>query len=65
VIDLLDAQNASLNADQSAANAIYDFLITIMNQQRATGLYNFLLPISERQEIKRKLENYIASGGPA
>lgn len=41
IIDLIDAQNQYLVADQQAANAVYDFLIDIMTMQRSIG--NFVL----------------------
>ena len=62
IIELLDAQNASLIADESAANALYDFLITIMDQQRAGGEYSFLLPVPQREQIKNDMQQYIAAG---
>ena len=62
IIDLLDAQNASLTADESAANSLYDFLITIMDQQRAVGEFSFLLPVSQRQQIKNDMQQFIAEG---
>lgn len=51
VIQLLDAQEASLNANAAAADTLYDFLITIMALQRAVGGYDYLLPPSERNAI--------------
>lgn len=41
IIDLIDAQNQYLVADQQAANAVYDFLIDIMTMQRSIG--NFII----------------------
>jgi len=37
IIDLIDAQNQSLVADQQAANAVYNFLIDLMTVQRSGG----------------------------
>jgi len=37
IIDLIDAQNRALVADQLAANAVYDFLIDLMTVQRGMG----------------------------
>ena len=37
IIDLLDAQSAALVAEQSAANATYQFLLDLMEAERAIG----------------------------
>ncbi|MCF8069407.1 MAG: TolC family protein [Desulfobacterales bacterium] len=39
IIDLLDAQNQSLVADQKAVNAVYDFMIDLMSLQRSVGYF--------------------------
>ena len=41
IIDLLDAQNQALTADQQAVNAVYDFLVDNMAAQRAMGRFLF------------------------
>ncbi len=51
VIELLDAQDASLNADAAAADSLYRFLTTIMALQRAAGGYDFLLGVGEREAL--------------
>ncbi len=55
IIDLLDAQDASLSADAAAADSLYRFLTTVMALQRATGGYDFLLPPDEREELATQL----------
>jgi outer membrane protein TolC/ABC-type uncharacterized transport system substrate-binding protein len=59
IIDLLDAQNQSLQADLSANNAVQDFLLDIMNLQRATSSFDFLLPANLQAERTRALLEYI------
>ncbi len=59
IVDLLDAQNQSLQADLSANNAIHDFLIDVMNLQRASSQFDFLLPTAEQSEVNQRLRNYI------
>jgi outer membrane protein TolC len=56
IIDLIDAQNAALVADQGAANAVYDFLIDLMNVQRAIGRFDFFASAEERQAWFERLE---------
>ncbi len=58
IIDLIDAQNAALVADQGAANAVYDFLIDLMNVQRAIGRFDFFASAVERQAWFERLETY-------
>lgn len=59
IIDLLDAQNQSLQAELSSNNAVHDFLIDIMNLQRASNAFNFLLDPSEKNDAKQNLLDYI------
>ncbi len=61
VIDLLDAQNASLQADEAAANAVFDFLIDIVNMQRSVGLFEFMLSEGEKSTLAEQLRQYINS----
>ncbi len=50
IIDLIDAQNQALVANQQAANAIYDFLIDVMILQRNVGKF-FLFESREELDI--------------
>ncbi|MGS2723254.1 TolC family protein [Porticoccus sp. GXU_MW_L64] len=59
VIDLLDAQNAALQAQGAAANSVYDFLLTVMNLQLAVGEFEFLLPPERRGQLAEQLREYI------
>ncbi len=64
IIDLLDAQNQSLEADLSANNAIHDFLIDIMNLQRARSDFDFLQPGAVQDARVQALREYIESRSP-
>ena len=59
IIDLLDAQNAGRQADEAAANAVYDFLIDIMNLQRSVGLFEFMLSDEEKHAWVIQLRDYL------
>ena len=59
VIDLLDAQNASLQADEASANAAFDFLVDMMEVQRASGVFDLLNPPAEREARARQLRDYV------
>ncbi|MDH5259085.1 MAG: TolC family protein, partial [Gammaproteobacteria bacterium] len=63
ILDLLDAQNAARVADESAANAVYDFLIDLMNLQRSYGKFDFFLADHSLDEMFNSLKKYIDSGG--
>ena len=59
IIDLLDAQNAALQAEEGAANAVYAFLIDLMNVQRAQGRFDFFIPTEERRNVIDRTQNYL------
>ncbi len=60
VVNLLDAQNAALGAEEAADNAVYDFLIDVMAGMRAMGQFEFTLS-DERQQIEaEKMRNFFA-----
>jgi outer membrane protein TolC len=63
IIELLDAQNAALVADQMAANAAYDFLIDLMKSQRAIGRMDFFTTQKEREDFLKKLDDYFKQRG--
>jgi outer membrane protein TolC len=58
IIELLDAQNASLTADQVAANAVYDFFVDLMEVQRAAGNFDIFLSTEEKDRWFGRLEEY-------
>ena len=59
IIDLIDAQNQALVANQQAANAVYDFLIDLMAVQRSTGSFFLFAPEEERDEWIERLNLYM------
>ena len=59
VVDLLDAQNSLLSANEQAANAAYDFLIDLMNLQRESGHFDFFLTEAQTQEHLAELKAYV------
>ena len=61
VVDLLDAQDSALQAQGAAANAVYDFLINVMNLQQAVGEFEFMLPAEQRGRLAKQLREYIRS----
>ena len=63
IVDLLDAQNSSLRADQDAENAVYNFLIDWMDVERAAGRFDFLMTPEKREEYFQRLEDFFNKAG--
>lgn len=58
ILDLLDAQNASLVADLVAANAGYDHIVSYLQVQRAIGRFDFFLDERERSELFQRMARF-------
>lgn len=43
ILDLIDAQNAALVAEQSAATAVHDYLVDLMDVHRASGRFGLFM----------------------
>jgi len=63
ILDLLDAQNAALVAEEAATNAVFDFLIDLMNLQRSLGGFDFFLDARGLDGWLERLSHYITSQG--
>ena len=63
ILDLLDAQDAALNADLGAANAVYDFLVDLMNIQRASNQFDFFVSPEARTAWFERLDLFFAQAG--
>ncbi|MEH6473790.1 MAG: TolC family protein [Halopseudomonas sp.] len=61
ILDLLDAQNVALVAEESASNAVFNFLIDLMNLQRNLGRFDFFLDEQGLDRWLERLRRYIAS----
>ena len=62
IIDLLDAQNAAFVSEFSAVNANYEFLLDLMEVERAVGRFTFFSAPPEREAYFKRLETYFAAG---
>jgi outer membrane protein TolC len=60
VIDLVDAQNNALVAELAAAGAVYDFLIDLMEVQRATSSFDFFRTPAEREAWFARMDAFYA-----
>ena len=56
VTDLVDAQFSAFNAEQNAANAVYDFLIDYLRLQRYTGHFDIVASDDERAAMQARLK---------
>ena len=59
IIQLLDAQDASLSANAASIDSLYSFLITIMALQRAVGGFDYLLPEDQRIALADSMRSYL------
>jgi outer membrane protein len=62
IIELLDAQDASLSANGAVIDSHHQFLITIMAMQRSVGAFDFMLPADERVAFINELRTYLKGG---
>ena len=62
IIDLIDAQNQALVANQQAANAVYDFLMDVMTIQRSVGHFFLFEPETQRDEWMARLKRHMNDG---
>ena len=60
ILNLLDAQNAALTAEEAASDAVYIFLIDMLRVQRAVGEFDFFRTAQERDEMFKKMEAFFA-----
>jgi outer membrane protein len=58
ILNLLDAQNAALQTNLVAANALYDFLIQYMQLQRSLGNFDILMTADERNKFLAELVQF-------
>lgn len=63
IVELLDAQYAALLTDQAAENALYDFLIDLMEVERAYGKFNFFSTDQKRKDFFEKANTYFEKAG--
>jgi outer membrane protein TolC/ABC-type uncharacterized transport system substrate-binding protein len=63
IIDLIDAQNAALVAGEVAANAVYDFLIDLMEVERSIGKVALQMSDEEREAFFTRIEDFFETYG--
>ncbi len=63
VLDLLDAQNASLQAELAAATALYEFFINLVDVERAVNWFEIERTPQEQAAWFSRLETFFADHG--
>lgn len=63
IIQLLDAQDASLTANAASIDSLYNFLTIIMALQRAVGGFDYLLDEDSRIELANSMRDYLKRTG--
>ena len=63
ILDLLDAQTESLNANLEAATSVYIYLINLMTVQRAVGQFDFFISADGRKAWFEKLDAFFRESG--
>ena len=63
IVELLDAQHAALVTDQMVANVVYDFLIDLMDVERAYGKFNFFSTDQKRKTFFERAHEYFRKAG--
>ncbi len=63
ILDVLDAQNAALTADLAAAASVYQFLIDLMEVERATSQLDFFMSPEAYAAWFQRLDTHFESVG--
>ncbi len=63
ILDLIDAQNASLVAREASANAVFSFLSDFVKVCRAVGTFDFILDQASNNHWYERLFAYFATVG--
>jgi outer membrane protein len=63
ILDVLDAQTELLNANLNATNAVYQYLIDLMEVQRSVGQFDFFLSAEGRRQWFDKLDAFFRERG--
>lgn len=63
LVDLVDAQNATLTSELEAAQAVYASLIDLLQLQRAAGQSDFFLSQNQREGWFQRLETFFSDEG--
>ena len=60
IVSLLDAQNAALAANQSAANSVYEYFISLLEVERGFGGFAVITPLKEQKAFFHRFQEFMA-----
>ena len=63
IIKLVNTQTNYLNANLAASNAVYDFLVDLMNIQQSVGRFDYFQDSEKREAWFQRLEVFFAKAG--
>ncbi|MFZ5951178.1 MAG: TolC family protein [Candidatus Rifleibacteriota bacterium] len=63
ILDLIDAQNASLVSKEASANAMFNFFSDFVRVCRAVGSFEFILNKDSQGEWRQRLHDYYQENG--
>ena len=63
ILDLLDAQNAAVATEEAAANAIYNFLIDMLEVERSLGKFYFRASPAEVEVLFERVDQFFLDRG--
>ena len=63
ILDLIDAQNAALVAEQGAATAVHDYLIDLMDTHRASGRFGLFMEPAGLAAFTDRLRAFFRDAG--
>ncbi|MEM1180410.1 MAG: TolC family protein [Acidobacteriota bacterium] len=62
ITQLLDAQSAAVQADEAASNAVFNFLVDLMNANRAVGHFDLFLGPTQRLKLLEEMTKQLSQG---
>ena len=63
ILDLLDAQNQALTSELEAANAVYNFILDLIEVERSYGRFYFLSSQAEKDDWERQADQFFSDAG--
>jgi len=63
IVDLLDAQNASVSANLAEVQASISYFRSTVEMQRTIGVYEFLMSVQQKQELRKQLQTAMHDNG--
>jgi len=63
IVTLLDAQNAALRSQQSAANSVYEYFISVLTLERSFASFAVVSPPEESEDFFTRLKKHMDNQG--